>query len=280
MNVSILSNVQRIPFASTSARRNAGRFFLLGLAALAFLTAMVSPARADSRCRDGVSVTYQYSDTVLDHAAAKATQNILGTLRSYIPSAPALDLNRQEHTFELNYDHQIRDFGIMRVYGGVSIAPDALVYRASGDALYHDQNITDPIPIGQVDASLNTSVDLYTAGVDFLGETGKCGDALRLVGGMGAAVMAFQGGLTGQLDALLTGPGPDYTLSGSFFGFAVDLSFLLGFRFDILGSVSLMILAGYRLGVGYISVHSDIISTDSAMPIFGPFVQITAGATF
>lgn len=247
---------------------------------LVFLSAcLVSPgaASAQSTCRrHGVSLTYQYGNGTLDHAGNKADDEVTTRLLEYVPSAQPAHLNRPEHMLKLNYDRQLRDYMFLRTYVGLSITPDGVVYQTSGDGIYKDINI------GQVDVTGRTHVYVYSLGSDLLFQTGDGlpPTRLRLVGGFGLALSGFQGGMSGDFDALISGPGSDRSMSGDFYGVLLHGSLMGGLKLDINHGGNVMVLGGYRGGIGYGKIESEIFSKDGPLPMYGPFIQVTVGYKF
>lgn len=258
--------------------RNHSRIVICSLVFLFALVGTTGTAYAQSTCpRHGVSLTYQYGNSMLDHAGKKANEEVTTRLREYVPTAPGADLNRPEHTLKLNYDLQLRTYLMLRVYGGFSYTPDSVVYSASGDGIYKDFNI------GQVDVTGRTHVNTYTVGSDLLFQTGDCAPRplqLRLVGGFGLGVSGFHGGMSGDFDALITGTGSDRSMSGDFYGVFVHGSAMAGLKLDIMTHGSLMVLGGYRGGIGYGKIESEILTKDGPLPMYGPFFQVTLGYKF
>jgi len=253
---------------------NVFRFLSVGLAYLVVTAASSSPAQADPRCRSGVSVTYELSNTMLEHAAAKASSKLTSQLRTYIPSAQPVDLNRLEHQLRLNYDLGLRRYLTVRFYAGLAVSPEDTVYRTSGDASYHD------LALGRVDVVGFSGGSLYTTGTEFLFQTGDCREVLHLIGGLGAGFTGFEGDMRGEFDTKLTGDGTDLTLRGSYAGFAFDLHAVAGVRFDIARHAYIMLFGGYRGGIGYIKLKSDIKNGDGALPVYGPIFQANLGYSF
>lgn len=262
--------------ARMPAVRNFCRLLFIALCSLVAIVATTRTANAQCRYpRHGVSLTYQYGPGMLEHAGKKGNEEVTERVREYVPSAPAADLNRPEHTFKLNYDLLMRNYMHLRVYGGVSITPNSAVYQASGDGYYNGFNI------GQVDLTGKTYVNIYTIGSDLLFQTGGCQPTvLRLVGGPGLGISGFHGGMSGDFDALITGPGTDRSLSGTFHGFAVHGSLMGGLKLDIADHANIMFLGGYRAGIGYGKVESEIFNKEGPVPVYGPFFQITLGGRF
>jgi hypothetical protein len=254
---------------------------LIALACVSILAFTEGSAQAEERCSNGVSLSYQYGNTIMEHAAQKANKKLLPKLREYVPSAQPIDFNRSEHIFQLNYDWRLRSYMSLRFYGGLSISPEAEVYTVRGDGYYKPEGADEPIYIGEVEGKVLTSGYLYLTGADLLFQTGDCKKTVHLVGGFGLALAGFHGSLRGEFDALITGGSkPDYVLKGSYRGVGGYGSLLGGVRFDLPKNFDLMVLGGYRAGLAYAAVKSDIKDGDGAMPIYGPFLQITFGRKF
>jgi len=258
------------------------RLALIAISSLVFIASTASAARADDDgCQKGISATYQYAPSLLEHAAEKANGEIDNKVRPYLPSAAPIDLARPEHMLQLNYDWQLRNYVMLRFYGGFSVQPSAAVYTTSGDGQYQPKGFDHPIPIGQVDASITHSGYLVTTGADALFMTGRCRRTmLHLVGGFGLGATYFSGDLRADIDALITSQNPDVTLRGSYYGFAFHGQLVAGLRFDFSKYADVMVLGGYRAGLGYVNLHSDILNKDGMLPVYGPFFQVTAGWKF
>jgi len=257
--------------------RNRARFLISSLIVLSVLALSAGTANAQTCPRHGISLSYQYGNGTLDHAGDKANEEVTSRLREYVPSATAADLNRPEHTFRVNYDLQLRNYMWLRPYAAVSITPDSVVYQTSGDGMYKG------FDIGQVDVTGRTHVNVYTLGSDLLFQTGGCDPVparLRLVGGFGLGLSFFNGGMSGDFDALITGPGSDKSMSGDFYGFMVHGSLMAGLKLDVMTHYNIMVLGGYRAGIGYGKIESEIFNKDGPVPMYGPFFQVTLGYKF
>jgi len=257
--------------------RNHARFLISSLIVLSVLAFTAGTANAQTCPRHGVSLSYQYGTGMLDHAGNKANEEVTSRLREYVPTATAADLNRPEHTLRLNYELQLRNYMFLRPYVAISITPDSVVYQTSGDGIYKDFNI------GQVDVTGRTHVNVYTLGTDLLFQTGGCDPVparLRLVGGFGLGLSGFNGGMSGSFDALITGPGDDKSMSGDFYGIMFHGSLMAGLKLDIMTHGNIMILGGYRAGIGYGKIESEIFNKDGPVPTYGPFFQVTLGYKF
>jgi len=257
--------------------RDHARFVISSLIVLSVLAFTAGTASAQECPRHGVSLSYQYGTGMLDHAGNKANEEVTSRLREYVPSARAADLNRPEHTFRVNYDLQLRSYMLLRPYIGISITPDSVVYQTSGDGMYKG------FDIGQVDVTGRTHVNVYTVGTDLLFQTGGCAPAparLRFVGGFGLGLSGFNGGMSGAFDALITGPGDDKSMSGDFYGFMFHGSVMAGLKLDFMNHGNIMVLGGYRAGLGYGKIESEIFNKDGPVPTYGPFFQVTLGYGF
>jgi len=246
----------------------AGNLALLSLFVLALIS---DKAWADSKCRSGASLTYQYGNTILEHAADQANDALLHRLRQYVPSAQPITFDRGEHVLQLSYNRRWRGKMIMRFYGGFSVSPDDAVYRLNGDGYYKPAGSDLPMKFGQVNGTVVTSGTFYVTGGDLLFQTGGCNKALHLVGGLGPALAVFKFNVRDEFDAVIAGEtNPAFASNDSYWGIGVYANVLGGLRLDLPKNLDVMVLGGYRVGtVPFVNV-----------PIYGHFVQITLGHSF
>jgi hypothetical protein len=275
------SSVVRCSGAILRNSPNPVRIAIFMVTCLIVLAATALPAWAEPTCRNGVSATYQFGGSVIERAGQKANEEVLDRLHENIPSAPPIDLNRPEHAVKLNYNLRLNDSLLLRLYGGAAITPEDEVYDTTGDGVYKVDGFPEPVPIGPVKAEIKTEVSTYMLGADFLWQTGDCASTnVHLVGGFGLEAFRFFGSMSGDFDAQITGPGSDLTLGGRFQGYGAHASVMSGLGLNIETYGDLMVLGGFRGGMGYGTFESDVFDKDGAFPVFGPYLQVTGGFNF